>query len=208
VRPTIRPGQPDDADEVAALCRATARAGEPQEADHPDPELVALVYARPYLELEPATSRVLIDGARIVGYVVGAVDSAGFYARWEQQWAPRHLPRPVRSDPTLVRLLERPTAALPVGVAAYPSHLHVNLLPEARGSGRGRLLLADFLDGLRSAGSPGVHLRLGRTNDRARRFYQRFGFDRVLDDPGPDTLTMVLRLVPAVRGRPLTPAGG
>lgn len=205
--PTIRPGRPGDADEVAAVCRATARAGEPQEADHPDPELVTLVYARPYLALEPATSRVLVDGERVVGYVVGAIDSAVFYSRWQRHWAPRHLPRLVPSDPGLAHLLEHPMAAMPVGVTGYPSHLHINLLPEARGSGQGRLLLADFVTGLRSAGSPGVHLRVGRANDRARRFYERLGFRRVADDPTTGTLTMVLD-VASRRNPRLSPAGG
>lgn len=194
--PFVRPGLSTDADLVAAVCVATAEAGRPQPVDVADPDLVALVYARPYLALEPQTSRVLIDEGTIVGYVVGAVHSPSFYRRWRAEWTGRHLPRPAGADPGLVRLLTHPELALPPDVVRYPSHLHVNLLPAARGGGLGARLVHSFLGGLAAAGSPGVHLRVNADNTRAQRFYERLGFAR---HGGDDTVTMV---------RVLTPAGG
>jgi ribosomal protein S18 acetylase RimI-like enzyme len=188
----IRTGRNDDADAVATVCRATARAGMPQPADVVDPELVALVYARPYLALEPQTCRLLVQEDVAVGYVVGARCSPTFYARCRREWAPQHLPRPVGADPGLVRKLTDPESALPAGVDAYPSHLHINLLPQARGGGNGVRLLESFVDGLRQARSPGVHLQVDAANRAATAFYERCGFARLAEHAG--SLTMVRSL--------------
>ena len=170
--------------------RADGRSAAP---DHPAPWLLSAVYAEPYLVLEPATARLLLDGDRLVGYVVGAVDSAAFYRRWAQEWTPR-LARQVAEvgdDPTgevaeLVRLLTDPGRMLPPDVPDHPSHLHVNLLAAARGGGRGAGLLEDFLAGLRDSGSPGVHLGADPRNTRAAAFYRRLGFEPLGSRDGTD----------------------
>lgn len=187
----IRPGRPTDADAVAAVCRATAVGGSPQPSDVVDPTLVELVYARPYLALEPSTARVMLSADHVVGYVVGARDSTKFYRRWETEWAPAHLPRRPGADPELDQLLRDPMSALPADVDPYPSHLHINLLPGARGGGHGLTLLESFCDGLHAAGSTGVHLRVDAANAGAVRFYRRAGFTLLSDGPTP---TMVRRL--------------
>jgi len=188
----VRVAAPSDVEDVARVCRLTADAGRPQPEDVVDPDLVADVYARPYLVLEPQTARVLLADDLVAGYVVGAVDSASFYRRWQQVWTPTRLPRPEGADPGLVTLLARPLAALPDGLRRYPSHLHVNLLPHVRGGGNGALLLAAFMDGLVQAGSPGVHLRVDRANTSARQFYERIGFEA--EDEHLDALVMVRAL--------------
>lgn len=188
----VRAATPSDVDDIACVCRLTADAGRPQPDDIADPDLVADVYARPYLVLEPQTTRVLVADGIIAGYVVGALDSAAFYRRWEQTWTPKRLPRPEGADPALVALLAHPLTALPHGLQGFPSHLHVNLLPHVRGGGYGALLLDHFVDGLTRAGSPGVHLRVNRANTSAQRFYQRCGFE--VDREHHDALVMVRTL--------------
>lgn len=179
----IRPGRPADAAAVGAVCRATARMGAPLPPDHPAPWLLSAVYAEPYLVLEPGTARVLLDDGRVVGYAVGAVDSAAFYRRWEREWTPLQAGRVDGLDldacaevAELARVMTSPRRMLPPGMADHPSHLHVNLLPAARGGGHGAALLGDFLDGLRAGGSPGVHLGVDPRNTRAAAFYRRLGF--------------------------------
>jgi hypothetical protein len=132
----VRPGRPVDEDDVAAICAATAQAGDPQPASTVEPELVTLVYARPYLVIEPTTSPLLVDGERVLGYVVGAVDSTVFYRRFAAVWSPRHLPWPPRADPELVDLLTRPMSALPSGVEGFPSPRLVRTI-DAATSARG-----------------------------------------------------------------------
>lgn len=187
--PTIRAGRSGDSEAVAAICRATARAGDPQPRDVPDPELVADVYARPYLALEPRTARLLVRDGRVIGYVVGAVDSGSFAARWRSEWSPAHLPRPTGADPELVRLLADPSRGFPAEVVGHPSHLHVNLLPGARGGGWGQRLLESFLDGCKRAGSAGVHLVVAGDNHAARRFYARVGFCEARERGGDIVMT-------------------
>jgi GNAT superfamily N-acetyltransferase len=72
----------------------------------------------------------------------------------------------------------------------WPAHLHIDLLPAARGTGRGGALMERWLDQLRRAGSPGCHLATLVENTRARAFFSRFGF-RNHGDPSP---------VPGMRG--------
>jgi ribosomal protein S18 acetylase RimI-like enzyme len=184
----IRPVTGHDHDTIDQICRATARSGDPQPDGVADPLLVSLVYALPYLALELPTCRVLEQAGTVTGYVVGAVDSAGFYRRWRQRWTPRHMPRPAGADPALVSLLADPDQALPPGVERFPSHLHINLLPVARSGGWGSRLVHSLLDAAALAGSPGVHLGVDATNEPAVRFYRRQGFR--VHDVGP-TLTMV-----------------
>lgn len=195
----VRPGRPADEDDVAAICAATAQAGEPQPTNTVDPELVTLVYARPYLVIEPDTSRVLLDGDHLLGYVVGAVDSTAFYRRVAANWSPHHVPRPPGADPELVDLLTHPMRALPSGVESFPSHLHVNLMPAARGGGDGARLIASFVDGLASAGSTGVHVRVARDNAAALRFYERVGFTPFSQDA--DSAVLVRRIGTATPAR-------
>ena len=190
--PRLRPGRPGDVEGVARVCLLTANNGEPTPAQTVDTDLVADVYARPYLELEPATCRVLVVDDTVAGYVVGALDSVQFYRRWQQEWAPRRLPRPEGADPALVQLLTTPHIALPEAAQEYPSHLHVNLLPQVRGGGWGRRLVVDFLDGLRATGSRGVHLGVDPVNTRAIAFYERLGFSALTSTAS--TVVMVLPL--------------
>jgi ribosomal protein S18 acetylase RimI-like enzyme len=185
----IRAGRPSDSAAVAAVCLATAAAGDPLPPDAPQADVVAAVYAESYLALEPRTARVLLDGDRAVGYVVGAVDSPAFYQRWRREWSPR-FPPPQPGDPApvrdLARLLAEPERMLPAEATDYPSHLHINLLPAARGGGWGGRLMEDFLEGLRRAGSPGAHLGVDPANTAAARFYARCGFTRARRRAGTD----------------------
>ena len=61
-------------------------------------------------------------------------------------------------------------------VEAYPSHLHINLLPHLRGGGIGRQLMERWLATVRDMGSRGAHLAVGAANRRAIRFYRACGF--------------------------------
>jgi hypothetical protein len=54
----------------------------------------------------------------------------------------------------------------------YPAHLHMNLLPEARGSGGGTLLFKRYWSDLNRAGVRGLHVFCG---EKPVSFYQRQG---------------------------------
>lgn len=62
-------------------------------------------------------------------------------------------------------------------LAQYPAHLHINILPEFTGQGWGQKLMSAFLSKITELGACGVHLGMVATNDGARRFYERVGFE-------------------------------
>ena len=69
---------------------------------------------------------------------------------------------------------------------AFPSHLHINLLPRIQGQDVGRRLIDRWLATVRKMGSTGAHLGVNTANARAIGFYRRFGFvEPVLPVPPP-----------------------
>jgi ribosomal protein S18 acetylase RimI-like enzyme len=73
----------------------------------------------------------------------------------------------------------------------WPAHLHVNLLPAARGSGLGAALMERWLTHLVEADSPRCHLGTLVENTRALSFFEKMGF-RKREDP---------TRVPGMRGK-------
>jgi hypothetical protein len=68
--------------------------------------------------------------------------------------------------------------AHPELLSTYPAHLHIDILPEFTGQGWGEQLMSVFLATIsEDEGAHGVHLGMVATNDRARRFYYRLGFE-------------------------------
>jgi len=135
---------------------------------------------------------VLADSAGPVGYVIGALDSRIFEERAEREWWPplrRRYPETGpdrRSDRTpdqrCVHAIHHPSRGAADLLAAYPSHLHIDLLPRGQGNGHGRRLIETLCDALRERGSAGVHLGVGRRNQRAIGFYRHVGFAEIQSD--------------------------
>jgi ribosomal protein S18 acetylase RimI-like enzyme len=188
--PLIRPSRPADLDDLYEICLRTGAAGEDATGLMADPRLLGDLFVAPYAILEPEHAFVLDDGlGRARGYVVGALDTRAFEARCERDWWPairRRHPGPTGGkglDDFFIDFLYRNPVADDAVVAEFPSHLHIDLLPEFQGGGWGRRLMATLIDALRDAGSTGVHLGVGQSNERALAFYRRLGF-RELDANG------------------------
>ncbi|MEK8229201.1 GNAT family N-acetyltransferase [Oerskovia sp. M15] len=92
----------------------------------------------------------------------------------------------------MLDLHHRPERMLVPGVAAYPAHLHIDLLPEHQGHGHGRRLLETFCLAASHAGAAAVHVGMLTTNTAARRFYDALGF-HVVDVPDAGPLTYLGR---------------
>jgi GNAT superfamily N-acetyltransferase len=97
----------------------------------------------------------LDEAGRIIGYLVGALDD------------------PARAQRFGDLGFMQSFAAL---TALYPAHLHVNLTASARGKRVGEHLVAQFVDDVRAAQVPGVHVVTGR-GVRNVGFYNRLGFE-------------------------------
>ncbi|MFC7645762.1 GNAT family N-acetyltransferase [Streptosporangium lutulentum] len=85
----------------------------------------------------------------------------------------------------MIRLMYHPERMVLPELAAYPAHLHIDLLPEHQRKGHGRALMNTFLDALHRRGTEAVHLGMVSANTRARAFYDRLGFHEIpVADPG------------------------
>ncbi|HEU5155404.1 MAG TPA: GNAT family N-acetyltransferase [Streptosporangiaceae bacterium] len=185
-RPTIRPYRLDDRAAVYDVCVRTAHEGGDARHIYPDQDLMPNVYAGPYLHLEPDLAFVLDNGERAVGYILGTADTEAFVAAYRADWLPRletRYPRPAGTPRTptenIVDLMHRPERMVLRELAAYPAHLHIDLLPPYQRQGHGRALMRTFLSALRHRGVPAVHLGLATANTAARAFYDRLGFHEI-----------------------------
>ncbi len=180
----IRPAERRDLDRLYEICLRTADAGADATALHTDPALPGHVWAAPYLLHAPEHAYVVVDDDdRAGGYVLAAFDSRRFEAELERSWwpqlrsrYPRHAEGRSEADEETVALLHDPPIAVEVLVEHFPSHLHIDLLPEFQGAGNGRRLIQVVLDSLAAAGSRGVHLGVSARNVRAMGFYRAVGF--------------------------------
>jgi ribosomal protein S18 acetylase RimI-like enzyme len=139
-----------------------------------------------YLDREPESVIVAEQRGAIVGYLTGCVDSrrARGAAAQEIRRLLRHgvLVKPGvalffwRSAFDIVRDREPLDDAL--RDPRWPAHLHINLLPVGRGRGLGQRLMHTWLERLRAANVPGVHLGTLAENHNAIGFFEASGFTR------------------------------
>ncbi|BCM65329.1 GNAT family N-acetyltransferase [Streptomyces tricolor] len=192
----IRPYHPADREAVADVCVRTAHNGGDSRAIYPDQRLMPSLFAEPYCHFEPELAFVLDDGTgRAVGYIVGTADTGRFVENFRRTWIPRlagRYPEPALPPRTpteeMIRLLHHPERMLVPELAAYPAHLHIDLLPPWQGRGYGRRLMRTFLDALHGQGVQAVHLGMVTVNTAARAFYDRVGFHEIpVVDAGPLT---------------------
>lgn len=145
------------------------------------------IYLDPYMDLEPDSLFLAIDGGRMVGYLTGCLDSAAFpteSARMEAAMRRDRLflkPRPVAFfarallDMAWAAVRRIPTAG-DFDDPRWPAHLHINVAPEARGGGAAHGLMDRWLERVTERGVAGCHLQTLVENTRAVRFFERKGF--------------------------------
>jgi len=95
----LRSPQAGDRAGAYAVCLKTGNFGQDGEPFYrDDPEALGRVFVGPYLDYEPELARILEDDQGICGYVLAAMDSHAFYARYEAEWRPE-LCRAIRPRP-------------------------------------------------------------------------------------------------------------
>ncbi|MRG61140.1 GNAT family N-acetyltransferase [Agromyces sp. CFH 90414] len=184
----IRPYRPADRDRIAHICLLTAAGGGDATGVYSDDSLMPEVFALPYVDYAPDLAFIVDDGTgRAAGYVIGVADTADFIDWWKREWGPGFAARhPVAGPPTaakprfteadLLRAGRDPARMRIAELAAYPAHLHIDLLPELQGQGFGRRLIDTLRAALAERGVPAVHLGMDPANTAARAFYDRLGF--------------------------------
>ena len=195
-RAIIRAARPGDEAGAYRVCLKTGHYGDDGEACYQDvPDALGRIFVGPYLAFEPELSLMLEDDEGICGYALGAQDSRVFYARYEAYWRPGLCARfgappgdPAQWTPTqeVHHSYHHPDYFCPDPYEAYPSHLHIDLLPRVQGQGYGRRLMEQLMETLRERGSPGVHVGVSLPNARARAFYAHLGFRELTRTGGAD----------------------
>lgn len=172
--------------DVPGIYRVCFETSVPPEGQNPD--LVGHAFAGAYVEALRDYARVVIDSRGVCGYVFGCPDTRAFEAWSETHWWPAlraqyPLESAVEADAEWTRALHTPERAPDAVVAHYPSHLHIDLLPRAQGTGLGRELITWVCDRLAEQSSSGVHLGVGTDNLNAIQFYEHLGFTTLEVEP-------------------------
>ncbi|MEV0304547.1 GNAT family N-acetyltransferase [Streptomyces prasinus] len=185
--PSIRPYRREDRPALDDICIRTAHNGRDSRPLYRDPGVLPAIFAAPYVHLESELAFVLDDGrGRAVGYILGTADTERFARDFRAVWLPLVADRypepsgpPGTRDEEMARLLHHPERMSVPGLADYPAHLHIDLLPDRQGLGHGRELMRTLLEALDDRGVPAVHLVMVKANEPARAFYDRMGFHEI-----------------------------
>ncbi|MDA8380410.1 MAG: GNAT family N-acetyltransferase [Actinomycetota bacterium] len=199
----VRPFRTEDRAAVRRICHVTGFMGEPADWYWSDEESFADMWTGYYTDREPESAFVGEIGGRVVGYLLGCVDS-------RKAWNPadvgrRHsFHRGLPFRPGTAGMIWRAgrdfvsdvahrsgTVRGPFLDSRWPAHLHIDILREGRGSGLGRALIDTWMERLRSLQSPGCHLETLAENAKARAFFTTMGFE-TFGDPA---------LLPGARAR-------
>ena len=187
----VRPYEASDRAAVRHICFLTGFAGDPVDYQWADEESFADMFSGYYTDREPESTYVAEADGIVKGYLLGCRGSSKAWS--PVQPAARHvLKRGIAFRPGTAGFIWRAVADAAAdrirhGISPsdhefhdpdYPAHLHINLLPEVRGSGAGRELVATWLGALRAEGAPGCFLQTLHENTRAVAFFEAMGFRR------------------------------
>jgi ribosomal protein S18 acetylase RimI-like enzyme len=197
---------------LAMICLKTGDAGKDATDGEDDPDLLGLVYTIPYQILEPDLAFVVDGPAGVSGYLLGAADTRAFNASLAAKWYPDLQARVTDPGPDSSRWrgsdwvrhrIHHPDFSVSQALAAYPSHGHIDLLPQARGKGIGGQAMAFLEQRLAASGSPGLCLEVMPQNIDALNFYNSIGFEVLQDAELPNRCVYVakrLGFAPEVAG--------
>ena len=183
----VRPYRDKDRDAVRTIAYQAGFMGDPPDWYWRDVTSFADIWTSYYTDREPESAFVAEAEGRVVGYLVGCVDSARApspAATLTRQVIRRFLFLRPGTAPFLWRSMwdaawQRDVPTGEVADPRWPAHLHINLLPEARGHGVADELMAAWIAQLRRLGSPGCHLATLAENRAALAFFTRSGFRRL-----------------------------
>ena len=184
---TLRAFNPEDLSALYAISLATGHEGGDASHLHEDPRLIGHIYSAPYALVDPGLVVVAADeDDRVVGYIVGAVDTASWEEGLERSWWPKlrreyvdpsDTPRAGwTADQRRAFMIHHPPRTPAALVKAYPAHLHMNLLAKMQRRGIGSALLKSWLELAASRGGAAAHVGVNRANPGALRFWETQGF--------------------------------
>jgi len=164
-----------DREAVRDISYRTGFMGESAESFWRHKESWADLWTSYYTDQEPESLYVTTMDDSVVGYLAGCMDTAAMTPSTDET-----MKAVIRKRWLLFR---RGTAGFQAASGEFidprwPAHLHIDLLPVARGSGLGAALMERWLDQLKESSSPGCHLLTLLENRRALSFFENMGFRR------------------------------
>jgi ribosomal protein S18 acetylase RimI-like enzyme len=185
----VRPYAPADRARVRHICFVTGYIGEPVAWQWRDAESFANIFTGYYTDAEPESALVAEIDGEVTGYLLGCVDS-------RRAWNPAKVVgrqithRGIAFRPgtagfiwrsfgdVIVDAAHRRLPPAPFADTRWPAHLHIDLLPQARGRGVGTALMRTWLGALREARVPGCFLETIAENTGAVAFFEAMGFEK------------------------------
>ncbi|MDX1475111.1 MAG: GNAT family N-acetyltransferase [Reinekea sp.] len=193
----IRSANISDLPYLYEICLKTGNRGGDASDFFNDPYLIGQYFVAPYLFFELDLCFVAeLDGIPI-GYIVGTSDTAKYNEWLSSQWLPhlrlKYPRRPTKTDLDSFLLdVVHNEPDLPSHCGEFPAHLHIDLLPIAQGQGLGQQLMTRFLNSLREKATKGVYLGVDDLNKKAVKFYQKYGYQLISQQPGVIYLGLAL----------------
>ena len=188
-----------DLPELRRICLETGDSGKDATHLHKLPELVGDIYVAPYVIHEPNFAYALLAENKVVGYLMGVLDTKSFENILVEKYWPIAKAKYEQidfeitpSDQELLAELDKQGFSNQELIKKYPSHLHIDIVESHQSAGYGKSMIAFLLSELKQAGSSGVHLHMSASNDRARVFYKKFGFIEVFEDANECIMGLVL----------------
>ena len=174
---------PADLPGLLKVCLETANGGKGATHLHNLHDLVGEIYVAPYVLHEQNFAFTLKASEKVVGYVLGVLDTGRFESRLDTDYWPATKAKYsaltqdlTPHDVSLIKELNRQGFSPAELIAKYPSHLHIDIIESHQGLGYGKTMILHLLKALQDAGSSGVHLHMSASNDRANGFYKKLGF--------------------------------
>lgn len=183
----IRNFQQSDLDSLYNICLLTGDSGKDASKIYKDPLLLGHFYAAPYAVFHPELTFILTKFDKPIGYILGTDDSEKFSKDCEDKWFPKlraEYPFDNNIDETadsrIISLIHK-GYVFKKELKDFPAHLHIDILPDGQGKGMGKKLLVTFIEKLKSIKVKGLHLEVGKENGNAVKFYENFGFKKIVE---------------------------
>lgn len=182
----IRNFFPEDRDDVQRICWDTGYGGNTVQPFFDDSDLFADLWCSYYTDFEPQSTFVAEIDGRVVGYLLGCLDTE----RYNRIFARRIIPailykillgryrirrKTIRYFRSLLGQMLRREYKTP-SLDLYPAHLHINIEEGYRRASLGHRLMESYLAYLRANGIQGLHLGSSSLHTSALPFYDKLGF--------------------------------
>lgn len=153
-------------------------------------EALLLLYCDYYIEEEKDNCFVAVDSEdNVIGYILSSINYKSFIKTYKS----KYLKKLKSVDKFMAKGFKGEAIMSRVMGKDYPAHLHIDILPNWQRMGIGRMLIEELLNHLKNISVNGIYLSCGTTNENAKNFYKKIGFNVYLENPYVCVYTKLIR---------------